>query len=159
MKIFSLFTVKKIYSTSKGGIMFNVKVLQAIICLLLLQLVSFSSSLNNNAESYIVGGRKVSNFHFNFIIIFSQIIFDFKAVEGQFPYFVSLRTIWNTHMCGGGILNSRWILSAAHCTVFLEIPNIVAGSTRLNGSGEVYHVEKIVNHQNYDFERDPFIDE
>ena len=38
------------------------------------------------------------------------------AVEGQFPYQISLRN-HNSHTCGGSILNENWILTAAHCVV------------------------------------------
>lgn len=80
-------------------------------------------------------------------------------MEGQFPYLVSLRTSWNMHFCGGAILNTRWILSAAHCTVFLEIPEIVAGSIKASEGGEHYAIGRIINHPNYNSERDPFADE
>lgn len=82
-----------------------------------------------------------------------------KAAEGQFPYIVSLRTQWNTHMCGGGILNQRWLLSAAHCTIHLPIPHVVAGSTSIIEGGETYGVEQIINHPNYNSLRNPFQDE
>jgi trypsin len=83
----------------------------------------------------------------------------FQAAAGQFPYQVSLRTIWGTHFCGGAILNTRWIVTAGHCLVFLEIPEVVAGSTTLDQGGDHYAVQRKVVHPNYDFEGDAFIDE
>lgn len=35
------------------------------------------------------------------------------AVPGQFPYLVSLRRADDLNFCGGAILNTRWILTAA----------------------------------------------
>lgn len=40
-----------------------------------------------------------------------------NAEDGQFPYQVSLRTkLSNKHFCGGSIISSRFILTAAHCS-------------------------------------------
>lgn len=36
------------------------------------------------------------------------------AQEGQFPYQVSLR-VGGLHVCGGTIISSHFILTAAHC--------------------------------------------
>lgn len=37
-----------------------------------------------------------------------------NARPGQFPYQVSLQC-GNRHICGGSILNEKYILTAAHC--------------------------------------------
>jgi secreted trypsin-like serine protease len=58
---------------------------------------SFAFTLGNDqASEFIVGGE--------------------KAREGQFPYAVSLGVIEPAfiHVCGGSILNHRWILTVAN---------------------------------------------
>merc|ERR1712226_860996 len=37
------------------------------------------------------------------------------ATRGQWPWQVSLRNAANRHFCGGVIINSNWVLTAAHC--------------------------------------------
>lgn len=43
------------------------------------------------------------------------------AVPGQFPYLVSLRRADDLNFCGGAILNTRWILTAAVSLNFIII--------------------------------------
>lgn len=46
----------------------------------------------------------------------NRIVGGHSAVEKQFPYQVSLRyKNDDSHFCGGSIINSHYILSAAHC--------------------------------------------
>lgn len=84
------------------------------------------------------------------------------ARPGQFPYQVSLRQQrkengslgWFGHRCGGSIISSRWILSAAHCTqeYHSNASNlaIAVGAHHVGNDGRIYLLGRIVNHPAYD---------
>lgn len=75
------------------------------------------------------------------------------AIEGQFPYQVSLRTVKNNkHFCGGSIISKRNILTAAHCTVGIEPSNIhaVVGTLRESSGGSIVKLKKIIRHPEWD---------
>lgn len=74
------------------------------------------------------------------------------AAPGQFKYFASLR-IWfgrEHHFCGASILNTRWLVSAAHClydTAFVF--DIAPGITEFFEEGPRYQMEKTILHPLY----------
>lgn len=76
------------------------------------------------------------------------------AKPGQFPYMAALRQkhgkVFQKHRCGGGILSSRWIITCAHCTQgeFSKISKlaIAAGSHETSRDGQIYNLDRIVNH-------------
>ncbi|XP_058829147.1 chymotrypsin-2-like [Topomyia yanbarensis] len=74
-----------------------------------------------------------------------------NAGSGQFPYQVSLRSAANAHFCGGSVINNRYALSAAHCTVGRTTANtrVVVGTHLLNSGGVSHNVARIVNHGSY----------
>lgn len=71
------------------------------------------------------------------------------ADEGQFPYQVSVISTNTTtkaqrHICGGSILNSRWVLTARHCAKNASrITGIRVGSIKW-AEGDFYEVQEIV---------------
>lgn len=85
------------------------------------------------------------------------------AKPSQFPYQVSLRqqrkehsTLgWFGHRCGGSIISSRWIISAAHCTQdnYSNASNlaIAVGAHHVGNDGQIFLLERIVNHPAYDY--------
>ncbi|XP_069506311.1 serine protease 33-like [Ambystoma mexicanum] len=65
----------------------------------------------------------------------SRIVGGQNARSGEWPWQVSIRRS-DLHICGGTLLNSRWLLSAAHCLTRVspsEI-NVFLGGLELSGS-------------------------
>ncbi|XP_055705680.1 chymotrypsin-2-like [Phlebotomus papatasi] len=84
-----------------------------------------------NWEGFIVGGQ--------------------NAAAGQFPHTVSLRSVANSHFCGAFIVNNRWVVSAAHCTINRTPGNtrIIVGALQLSSGGTNMATARIENHPNY----------
>ncbi|KAK4878655.1 hypothetical protein RN001_011161 [Aquatica leii] len=80
-----------------------------------------------------------------------------RIVGGQpasistYPYQASLRSMSNTHFCGGSIISDEWILTAAHCLPGRTARNmfVVVGTNSLNSGGSRYTVSEIISHPNY----------
>jgi trypsin len=108
--------------------------IRQIFLLVALATIAIASPLSENffeREGRIVGGS--------------------NAALGQFPYQVSLRTAANFHFCGGSIINNRWVLSAAHCTIgrAQNAVRVVVGTVLLNSGGVTHTSSRIVNHPSY----------
>ncbi|KAL7028593.1 hypothetical protein ACKWTF_005907 [Chironomus riparius] len=73
------------------------------------------------------------------------------AAIGQFPYQASMRSAANAHFCGGSIINRRWVVCAAHCTINRLVANtviVVGAHNRITG-GITHQSERIANHPQY----------
>lgn len=76
------------------------------------------------------------------------------AEEGQFPYQVSLRQkMMNNHFCGGSIISSRFLLTAAHCAdgALGSPQNVyaVVGTLYRTKGGITVELEKITQHSGW----------
>ncbi|KAF5287775.1 hypothetical protein FQA39_LY15711 [Lamprigera yunnana] len=74
------------------------------------------------------------------------------AIDGQFPYQVSIH-VKGRHSCGGSIIDSNTILTAARCLMGYYIGELtVVIGTNKNNEGSVTHsVAPIVYHSGFNF--------
>ncbi|XP_062069145.1 serine protease 55 [Lepus europaeus] len=85
----------------------------------------------------------------------SRIIAGTEAEVGEFPWQVSIQS--GTHYCGGSILSSQWILTAAHCVssemlVVTDLKIVMGTNDLTSSSREERSVTSIIYPKN--FQRD-----
>ncbi|XP_013100028.2 chymotrypsin-2 [Stomoxys calcitrans] len=100
--------------------------------LLILLTITQAPSKSHSSSNRIIGGQ--------------------VAEDGLAPYQISLQTLPGSHLCGGAILNSEWIVTAAHCVAGWppHILQIAVGSNQYKEPLTVYYLDRIHLHCNYD---------
>lgn len=73
------------------------------------------------------------------------------AIQGQIPYIVSIQTLQQLHICGGAIVNSRWIITAGHCIINRAPSSLIArvGSLRLSEGGVTHGIHQARIHPGF----------
>ncbi|XP_022905875.2 chymotrypsin-2-like [Onthophagus taurus] len=84
----------------------------------------------------------------------TRIIDGTPAINGQWPFVVSIQNE-EQHVCGGAIINQRYVLTACHCfvegdDVLKEEDVMITVGNVIWREGERHTVEKIITHENYD---------
>ncbi|XP_051720176.1 chymotrypsin-like protease CTRL-1 isoform X1 [Ctenopharyngodon idella] len=68
------------------------------------------------------------------------------------PWQVSIQTSTGQHFCGGSLINSNWVLTAAHCLVKAKVHNVVLGQNDRGSSTEPIQfrgIAKAITHPDY----------
>lgn len=86
----------------------------------------------------------------------ARIVGGSSAYPGQFPYQVALLRARRVS-CGGSLIASNWVLSAAHCVVFTSDNRVIApsqitilaGTVNIGQGGITRGVQRIIPHERY----------
>jgi secreted trypsin-like serine protease len=106
--------------------------MKTVVVLLLTFVVAFATS--DDPTEFIIGGE--------------------DARMGQFPWMISIRIdsvggAKPRHLCGGGILNRNWVITAAHCLLGGRESFVMAGTVRLQDEGDRYRIIRSIPHPQY----------
>jgi secreted trypsin-like serine protease len=91
-----------------------------------------ATSLHASAQQRIVGGSFVPN--------------------GSYPWTAALLTSSGSQFCGGSLIASKWVLTAAHCSA--SAASVRVGSVDRTSGGQVIRVVRKINHPNYNGQND-----
>ncbi|XP_073468325.1 chymotrypsinogen A-like [Aquarana catesbeiana] len=73
---------------------------------------------------------------------YARVVNGENAVSGSWPWQVSLQDSTGFHYCGGSIINSLWVVTAAHCGVTTS-HRVVLGEFDLSSNAEPIQVKSI----------------
>ncbi len=81
----------------------------------------------------------------------SNIVGGVQAAVGEFPFIVSLQKKGYGHFCGGTLIGSKWVLTAAHC-VADGIDSVMIGLYNQKITTNIQNIKplKITKHPSYD---------
>ncbi|XP_040190118.1 chymotrypsin A-like isoform X2 [Rana temporaria] len=73
---------------------------------------------------------------------YARVVNGENAVSGSWPWQVSLQDYTGFHYCGGSIINSLWVVTAAHCPVSSS-HRVVLGEFDLSSNAEPIQVKSV----------------
>lgn len=83
----------------------------------------------------------------------SKIVGGVEAEKGEFPFMVSLQ-MGRSHFCGGSLISSHWVLTAAHCIYTTSLPvrgRVVIGAHALSDTDvEIFKIKQAIKHPRYE---------
>ncbi|NXV25349.1 ACRO protein, partial [Cepphus grylle] len=88
----------------------------------------------------------------------SRVVGGTDAQPGAWPWIVSIQDPWEAgtgHICGGSLISSQWVLTAAHCFInarHVAMWRVVVGATQLSRLGpevQVRNIRRLLVHEHY----------